>query len=72
MFFQATISLFGALVRVLMWKVLRTDLERELFILLKENQMLKRKRRSVCLTPGGQALLSAEAFDNPIGGILWA
>jgi len=50
MFFTTSASVFRISVRILAWKLLRTDLERELYLVLKENQIPKRKHRRVPLT----------------------
>lgn len=51
MLFEAVSSVFHAVIRIVIWRILRTDLEREFFIVLKENQILKRKRPGVRLSP---------------------
>src|SRR4051812_34075644 len=42
--------LFRALVKIIVWRLARTDIERENLILLKENQILKRHRGRVAIT----------------------
>ena len=51
MLLQQIRFLFTAVLQIVLWKILRSDLERQLLLVLKENQILKRRRKRVQLTP---------------------